>query len=97
MKAKSDKCVVIVVGSRFFYGYGKNKQVKTAWCLSGAQTYQTLDCAQGDIDFIRSKGKLVSVFLVGLELCVLRDEKALREGDREAGEAQKFFIDSPSI
>lgn len=34
-----NKTVVIQIGSRFFYGFGKNGRIKTAWSLAGADFY----------------------------------------------------------
>lgn len=31
-----DKTVVIEIGNRFFYGFGKGGRVQTAWSLAGA-------------------------------------------------------------
>lgn len=59
---------VIAIGDRFFYGFGKNDQVKTAWCLSGAKLYQRNESLQKVIEKLWGKGKNPCVMVVNIKM-----------------------------
>ena len=56
----------IQIGDRFFTGFGKVRQVKTAWCLAGARLYQAgvNEEVNADIARLDAAGKAFSVVTV---------------------------------
>lgn len=63
----------IIIGDRFFCGFGKGGRVKTAWSLAGATLFQRrVDDLDSIIEKIMAKGKQVRVVviaMVGDETC----------------------------
>lgn len=53
----------IVIGNRFFTGFGKVGQVKTAWSLAGARLYQVGvdNDINADIERLTKAGKVFCV------------------------------------
>jgi len=63
----------IKIGSRFFYGFGKKKQVMTAWCLAGAKLFQGCLPEVYDLfDVLQAKGKKPVLVRVTFEGEVLK-------------------------
>lgn len=59
---------VIVIGSRFFYGFRKNGLVKTTSRLAGAKLYKRSDSLQKIMETLWGKGKDPCVMLVNIKM-----------------------------
>jgi hypothetical protein len=61
---KSHYSKVICLGNRFFYGFGKNKSVQTAWTLTGATLFLHLKDIKKVTDILDSKKKKYEVYVI---------------------------------
>jgi hypothetical protein len=52
-KVLRDTARVIEIGDRFFYGFGKNDQIKTAWSLGGAKLFSGF--TEAEIEAVEKK------------------------------------------
>ena len=58
---------VIKIKNRYFYGFGKGGRIMSAWCLSGAATFQAHD-VNITFDKLIVKGKQPVIVKIG-EIC----------------------------
>lgn len=55
MAHSQNSAFVILINDRFFYQFGKNKRIQTAWCLAGSKLYSCKNEALLDLYFIKEK------------------------------------------
>lgn len=65
MKTCSKCALVILIGNRFFYKFGKNKKVQTSWCLAGAELFMS-NQIKDVTDILDSKKKKYTIQYVSL-------------------------------
>lgn len=64
----TQKAEVIQIGNRYFCGFGKKRQVMTAWSLAGAELFLPDGRINETFEKLKSKGKkpvVRAVFLAG--------------------------------
>ena len=55
---------VICIKNRFFYGFGKNKSIQTAWTLTGAKLFLNLDDIKKVTNILDLKKKKYEVYVI---------------------------------
>jgi len=61
MYKRSVNARVILTKNRFFCGYGKNKSIKTAWCLAGALLFNDDRKLKEVTDYLDKKNRKYDV------------------------------------
>ncbi|GAB3531851.1 hypothetical protein [Photobacterium alginatilyticum] len=65
MKAQAQ---VIRIGDRFFYAFGKDERVLTAWSLRGGKLFFNSSAAEKITKQLEAKGKKPELLIVALEV-----------------------------
>ena len=61
-------------GIRFFCGFGKNKSIRTAWTLAGAELFLSPESALAVLRHIKMKKECVVVMVAALDVELDFDE-----------------------